>query len=616
MNNNVISQKNEDRSPSLIQEQIANAIVYGVMFNVPWQDYKELLTPPNPEIKNLVELTLLKLSASNVKIDFDSDIWDITFFNRNKTIGSGRFNFNLIPDCVRKITKAFVLYDIVTTRNISTCKANYSSLSTTLTSYFLRTHGNNPLAFYVSELINCIKDRHHQHSTNVSKGVIIQRFLLFLDAANIAHFSNTDYDEIESFLREERTLGIKKRKLRKYPSVPEELIIKIERAALTVMRDPLSPYNMRISACCLLVQIWLGLRPEELTLLRKEDYREGQSHGLTLPYITYRSPKNHLKSFPIYCFELSSEAIKTAITINSIYNNDLSELFTCLKGSDFHAFTSKTLARLLDKFYIKYLNDVVTHPWEGISAHKTNSTAIPIIYTPSLYQYRVHLCTYLYDKGISREWIEQNMSHMSDLSSGYYYRREDELQKKDRENVTLFVEQVINNNIFPIGNNGPQLYEDIATTAIQVEGDINALVKSLGKKYRLRTLAFGICAKAAVSKCQGESEYEKLLCAYGDCSNIVYTLNDLPDAMQRFENLKQTYSADQENGRINAAAKELNIMKRFIKNRLEPELKQLIKEIKANGEETTMRKYPAIKQLHLDINTFSKEINLWKAKTN
>ncbi|MCR5192236.1 MAG: hypothetical protein K6D59_02930 [Bacteroidales bacterium] len=599
---------------SIAQEQNISALLYRAITNVPWKEMCNVMPPPSKEIQNLAEIAFQKISPGNITIDFEADTWDLTPFAHLKKAASLPFNFLLVPKPERNTVKLFELYDIATTRNISTCKSNYFSLSEVLRACYTEGHCRTIKDISVAEIIAIIEKEDIAHITKVYKGNIMKRFLVFDATIHRKKISDTELRDLDMFLKKERSLYMRSKRLRKYPSIPQELVTIIQRKALTVMTSPKEPQNMRTAACAILTQIWLGLRPIELALLRKTDFHQETVCGRVMPYCLYRSPKNRMKSFPIYCFPLAAQAIQTALQLAKEYGDDASQdMFYIIRDTTPLPVTSKSLSRLINSFYYKYLKDKIQFPWDGISPHRIKNQ---LVYTPTLYQYRVHLCTYLYDKGVSRSWIEQNMSHLDSLSYGYYYRREDELRQKDRENVTRFIEQVVNDNLTPLGCVGPQLLKDINTTAIQVEGDIDAIVKNLGKKYRLRTLAFGICAKAAVSRCKGETEYEKLLCAYGDCSKIVYTIQDLPEAYLRFQNLIKTYEANKNNGRENAAMKELYILKRFISNRISLEVRQLKKEIKEYGHDYVMKKYPSIAELHLDLRKLEHDIALWKRKTN
>ncbi len=600
-------------SGTLIQEQRINAILYCAITNIPWTKVSNVISKPQNDIKRLAEITLRKVSPSPSSIDFKEDIWDLSPYIQVPSLKSLVFNFQLTPEPHKEIVKLFVLYDITKTKNVCTSRANYSYLSSVLRALYLKGCASIT-SIDLAKVQEILISEHNSHNTNGYKGTILRRFLYFESAINDRDKNHLNLGDLDLFIKEERRLGIKARKLRKYPSIPEALVTIMQRKALAVMNSPNEPHNMRVAACCIIIQIWLGLRPIELVLLRKKDYYQENAYGKQMSYCLYRSPKNKMKSFPIYCFPLAAQAIETALQLARDNGGESVEnLLFIIHNDKPSSLTSKSLSRLLDTFYVRYLLDEVKLPWDGLSSHKRNGQ---IIYSPSLYQFRVHLCTYLYDKGISRGWIEQNMSHLDSLSYGYYYRREDELRQKDREGVTSFIEHVVTDKTIPIGSVGPQILNDINTASINVKGDVDAIVKALGNKYRLRTLAFGICAKASVSRCQGETEYEKLLCAYGDCSKIIYTLDDFPEAYMRFNNLKRTYNSNLNSGRVNAATKELFIIKRMLSNRLYPEYIQLRKEIQECGIVNIMNKYPEIDKLKIDLNKLETEIALWKEKTN
>ena len=163
----------------------------------------------------------------------------------------------------------------------------------------------------------------------------------------------------------------------------------------------------------------------------------------------------------------------------------------------------------------KYCLDDVRKDWDGIKKRiyfsaQTGKIKISI---PDTRQFRVHLCTALYEKGIPLVYIQRYMSHLSEYMLGYYVRPKDTYQ----ENIAYsekVIKEIAVNDTTPLGLLGEDIKKNIkkfiTDNNFNVETDIEAIVKAFGDKVVIRGKTGGVCIKTSIVPCSKDARTNEM----------------------------------------------------------------------------------------------------------
>ena len=236
---------------------------------------------------------------------------------------------------------------------------------------------------------------------------------------------------------------------------------------------------------------------------------------------------------------------------------------------------------------------------------------------PDTRQFRVHLCTVLYNKGIPLVYIQKYMGHLSEYMLGYYVRPKDTYQ----ENIAYsekVIREIAGDDLTPIGLMGSDLRENIklfiSERKLNVKTDTSQIMEALGNKLVIRGKTGGVCIKTSLMPCARDSRTNEILCAYNLCPNLFHFYYMADISYLDFQALQSTYQENRSAGHTKAAQKEQQKIKDLLRKELIPELDELDREISLNGRDHILIRNPSLSAIIDNEPSIREEIELWMQK--
>lgn len=600
---------------------------------IPWDKYPAFAFSDNSSsylkaFKSVVD----RLPLSGQKISFGSDVWDFIPYFDGVNHPSYKIIFADTPDEIKDYCKFFVLYGIMGKRKISTMNRRYSDSKCILNSIINSTSHKSIFVITTEDIIDDILSR------NISAG---RKHAYFESVYQLYYFLINNYKlnlpvEIEEFKRN----GAEKKKIsksedNKLPNIPDEYFNAILTMFIRVMRNKNESYNARATSCVCVMLTQLGLRIGDLLALRTNELfsKKLAKSGRIAHYIHYKTrkpskPHDDLLEFDIFSNELCTEAFTTLLKLRKKCNLSIDTDFLYVLDKQFN---SKSVLPISHKrFNDNYHNLMFTHlydqcmnPWEGINPTKIEGALAKkqkykLAYIPDTRQYRVHLCTSLYEQGVKLPYIQRYMGHLSEYMMGYYVRPKNTYQENIQYSERVIKEITIE-DLNPLGGSfGSEIKQSINAFVeknnFNVEKDINAIVAAFGDKIIIRGKTGGVCIKTSLMACSKDARTNEMFCAYNVCPNLFHFYYMADVTYMDFQLLQETHEVNRKSGKEIAAQKELNKIKDLCKRRLLPELEELDNELTRKGQEKIFERHPSLRDIIVNKESIKQEVMLWMSK--
>ncbi|MGN0078388.1 MAG: hypothetical protein ACI36V_06355 [Coriobacteriales bacterium] len=603
--------------------------------DVPWEEHPAVLAAGEDAAAYLGFFNPV-LSSTPVKgtgIPFGDDVWDFrSYFNTGEH--TYRCVFTGLPDEVKTRCKFFLLRSLEDKGAPSTSIMHVNNFKSIVSSVLRKKKLPSFLFISTDELIGEVESRKaapRGRSSLYNALAMVYRFLirdcgmtLPIDTERLRALSNWYAARSRELIE-----------LKKTPDIPREYLNAIISAAMRVMRNEQAGHNRRATACLILIETQLALRPCDLVKLRTEQLftLDREVGGRRCRYIRYTSQKLSKPGQPPVTFRirsnlLSTEAFETLLEIREscplsqgsdvlyVLDPEPSSRSTLPHSTnryrkEFRRFLAEELPEMSSRDWVgaRWSNISITDPQTG-RLDKTVRVCAPVSA-----QFRVRLCTKLYELGYPQDWIDENMGHLSYAMQGYYARPKDTFQ----ENVKYterFIEDVAGNGTRLLGGMfGDEVvaYIDkfIEEGGFNVEEDISAIVKALGDKVVVRAKAGGACVKTSVVSCSKDTRTNELLCAYGLCPNLFHFYHSIDVTYASFTASQDTYFAALEAGHVREADKELNKLKDLCQRRLIPELDELEREVGRCGEDAIIERHTELYDIIAGRAAIRREAQEW-----
>lgn len=606
--------------------------------NVPWMGnlgnaFAETESTYMDAFKNI----LTGIPIEGDLIDFDEDIWNFNPYLTTATIAN-RIRFTQVPLSIRKECKFFVLHSIMGTRKISTINARIENFSATINKILESSQHKDFGLITTKDIINNVNSRNLAPSTAHS---------IYVSIIQIYRFLITNYNfnvDVNLDILEKESLKMKKaekneRDDRKVPDIPDKYFDIIISKCIEIMRNEKETFSSRVTASSLIVLSQTGLRTQDLLNLKKNNLIETKlpKSGETVHFIHYESIKpskahSPILKFDIFSNSLCTEAFRTLINLDEHLLHDKTSYlirykYNCDKYP--HLETApverRRFVRNIRKFFWEHLNEAVRIPWENIPVSNTKSFLLKKheencnIYVPEIRQFRVHLCTTLYNKGTPLVYIQKYMGHLSEAMLGYYVRPKDTYQENIKYSEKV-IQKIVGEKLTPIGTLGEEMKQNIIdfveqnAEGIDVYSDAENILKIFGDKLIIRGKPGGCCIKTSLMPCSQDARTNELMCAYNICPNLFHFFYMIDISYSNFKTLQDTYNLNKKNQKKLAAQKELNKIKHIIRNRILPELEELDKEILKKGKTSIINSYPSLLDIIENEKEIKKEVQEWMNK--
>ena len=149
-----------------------------------------------------------------------------------------------------------------------------------------------------------------------------------------------------------------------------------------------------------------------------------------------------------------------------------------------------------------------------------------------------------------------------------------------------------------------------------IEDNIEDIIEFLDEEVSITKKFGGFCMKSHPDrKCHyGVDEHaDKYLCASGVCPYHCFMYFNLPETIEKFEDLKASYRYNLENGWKNASQKERNKLIYLIDSTLIPQLDETDKVIKKHSIDWVIEKHPEMEN-YIDTVKWRRDAEEWKNK--
>lgn len=235
---------------------------------------------------------------------------------------------------------------------------------------------------------------------------------------------------------------------------------------------------------------------------------------------------------------------------------------------------------------------------------------------PTPHQFRVTVCTALYEQGVDLRFIKQHMSHLTEDMAAYYIRSDKEIEYKCSLEV---YECVFNDGSKLLGKHGDEFVERvkafIENNRERVVADNIAIAELAAKEFPLRKKIGGVCIRCGqIVPCQENKQTDELLCAFNLCPNHCHMYFAASDTYETVNNMAQIAEINAKRGHSKAAANEIRKMQNIIRDSLLPELEQLEVELTKQGRDRILNKFPYLTSLVDSLNTVKEEVEEWLTK--
>lgn len=566
------------------------------------------------------------IPVKDLKVRFSDDIWDFNPYFIDQNSKSLRFLFSNCPEEIRDYAKFFSLHCIMGKTKISTTNVRFLGATGVIRNIMENTSHNSIFLITTDDIKDEIVGRNVAPSTAHNHYESVYQFYYFI-VNNYKLNLPVDLDELKRLGIKEKNLSKKHTDETKLPNIPEEYFTLILNKAIQVMRDRSEVYNNRATACMIVMLSQLGMRLGDLMALTPDQLftKKLAKSGNTAHYIHYKAKKPSkahapLLEFDIFSNSLCTEAFKTLKRIRKTSQFAEEPFLYVLdhvqNSKDTFPVPNHRFNQEFKKFFYTYLHDEAILEWEGItpSLYYYGHDKKVKLSLPDTRQFRVHLCTALYEKGIPLVYIQRYMSHLSEYMLGYYVRPKDTYQ----ENIAYsekVIKEIAGEDITPIGLLGEDIKKNIqqfiAENHFNVETDIDAILQAMGDKVVIRGKTGGVCIKTSIVPCSKDARTNEMMCAYNICPNLFHFYYMADVTYINFQTLQDTYEANHQNGQIRAAEKEKNKIRDLLRRRLIPELDELDKEIARKGTDSILRNYPGLRDIIEGESGIRKEIELW-----
>lgn len=402
--------------------------VYGIIEDVPWdEDESEAFDGNIEALKEAVELGLNRRGEQVVKIPFNDDRWHID---------DTTFVFEDLPAGLEVKVRKFVLFQII--NHNWKAYATINGYLRRIRRFFTMYGKANP--DFIFNYIHSSDIRRFFDGSGLSsstKSIILFSLTLFFQFIKNNYkkeYFSMDMDDLNALKNETDNAAAAVRTKREYPTIPDRLFYQIHFKCMDLIRDAETPFDDKVIACMIIIFLWTGLRKKEVRLLRRHCLMERKEEDTVLQFYEYRSPKNRGRVSPCLLFPAALEALRVLEELQTRHDavSRTDYLISLWNNMENKPESSESIQNSYDRFCIKHLSDICSQPFEGMSRVCRRST---VIYRPSFYCFRVHLCTYLIDHGYDERWVEGHLGHISSMIRGKYYRMRESTRSEMHEDV-------------------------------------------------------------------------------------------------------------------------------------------------------------------------------------
>jgi integrase len=594
-----------------------------------------------------------KLPFSKVEVYYSDSIWDFSSIRKLNISGSSmRLNFERAPNAFLDDIKNFILLKILDNRHKlqgihRSCQLiiNFFNYVADEKKYYYFKHIPDKV---VKDYLKSLEEKANEDGSNMDEILFrskatIEDFYTFY-AANFEDLFTTELKDILN--RKKHIEALKReREKNKVPDIPKDYFDKLLSALIKVIDDEEAPLDFRSLACLFLIMSQIGLRwGEMLGLETGQDKTTKLKTGETAYYLEYKTWKrekgnNTYTIAKTYMNELAKKGYDTLAELHKEKRESIETAFSYLymgdaNQNDISHFPlspeSTTISR--HRFYVyldRYLStiDVPKEQYNEGFAYidtsrywKLRPYRIKTLTYPDTKQYRVHVCTELYEKQVSLKFIKKLMSHLSTEMEGYYVRAKTPSIQEDEIYAEKVFDRIVS-GLKPIGRAGlkGEIDSFIAKGKYNIEKDRVSIVAMLKAEMPVRPKTGGFCCKSMQGfPCMSGDETDDFYCAYGVCPNIFSFFYNIDVDYRKLKELEFAIEDNKRRGHKAMLTKNYNSLSKVIHEKILPELEDLEAQIAKHGLEAIVEEYsedcPDLRDIIENVDTIYVEVEKWKTE--
>lgn len=567
-------------------------------------------------------------------VDFRADVWDFTPMYPDRARQRLVLNFDVVPTPrIRRFVKFWLRYCYEESGVKPMTLYSYLRTITFILSRIVRAPGavHDELDLITTEDVfaECTREnivRPGEETTSGTRGLYFRICWSFWRYCNdVCRMGfpvsvkaleewHSHYNDLAN-LEENRT-----------PDIPDEYYRAILAKSLEVMRaEPgKHQFNDVRTACVLVILTQTGMRIGDALALKTGDLKEAVvertgERTAVLEFGSSKPTRGHGQPlrFTIFASPICEEAFRRLLALREgtptgratdilvVPRRELRDRPYCPKG----------FREVTETFFMHYLQQYCLRPWPGITPHLHNNHRLrgfrTELWIPGAQQYRVHLCSYLYSKGVDIVIIEKHLAHLSEIMYGYYIRMKD-----DRDKLAGFGEKFIEDYV----RSGYQVSEPegakvqaevlkfLETKNVTVNSSYDEILAALKGAVTVRQKGVGYCVRASFTPCSQEPTGNRLLCTYGMCPNYVTLFHAADATLSVFRGHMAACRLNLAAGHRNAAAKELCDARQTAERHLLPQLRALERESAALGRDEILRRHPHLEEIVFNLSEIKREV--------
>lgn len=535
-----------------------------------------------------------------------------------------RFNFKTIPNDFQDDIKKYILVQLIENQvKIQTLHRKFSCLRV----FFKYLSATN--IYHIQDI--SLKSIENFCDMNKTKAKVTQQKYKEAILNFYTFYSNNITfiltDEIKEFLEDiNYTLLDIESENNKYKDIPHEYFNNLMKCLVKSMNSDTEILDLRATACLLIILSQTGLRASELGDLTTNDLKKVTLYdGKKSYFLEYRTWKresgnNIYTTEKTYINDLSRKAFNTLV--------DILKTERTKRNTDYLFFIKKTKVlplqtqRLRDnflKFYFKYGREIgcIDSPNKYPELQTTIYKDEYILSYPASPQYRVHVCTELYNGGVPLKYIQKFMGHLTSEMQGYYVRPSNTTIQEDLGFSKQTMINIISGDVKLLGSNAKgfteRIQEFINENNYNIDSDINAIADKLLEEIPIRAKTGGVCIKGSkFRECSNDAMTNEFYCAYGVCPNIFHFYYMANISYRQSKELRDNIELSKKRNHMKQAEKETNMLNTIVAQKLLPELDELKSVINKNGEEYILSNYEDLKEIVENIEKVYEEALAWK----
>ena len=597
-----------------------------------------------------------KLPFSKVEVYYDNPIWDFSSLRElNISKGEMRLNFERAHPAFIDDIKNFILLKILDNKNkIQSIRPHcfriinfFNYVANERKYYYFKHIPVKIVGEYLRSLEEeAIKEGSKAEDLLARVKRTIEDFYAFY-ATNYEDLFTTELSKILNRAKH-HAVARQEREKNKMPDIPKDYFDRFLSASIKLIDDEGAPIDFRAIACLFLMMSQIGLRWGEMLGLEVGQVRTTKlKTGETAYYLEYKTWKrekgnNTYAIAKTYINELAKKGYDTLVELHKEKREGIKTDFPYLymgqthqiNSSHFPLSTTLTL-KIRYKFYV-YLNrylPTVDVPKErchegfsyidtSLDGYKDNRWAkgIKSLTYPDTRQFRVHVCTELYEKQVPLKFIKKFMSHLASDMEGYYIRVKAPSIQEDEVYAEKVFDRIVA-GLKPIGRAGfkGEIDSFIAKGKYNIEKDRATIVAKLKAEMPVRPKAGGFCCKSMQSfPCMSGEELDDFYCAYGVCPNIFSFFYNIDVDYRKLKELEFAIEDNKNRGHKVMLTKNYNKLSKVIHDKLLPELENLEAQIAEHGVEAIIKEYtedcPDLKHIIENLETIYAEVEKWKTE--